>query len=108
MVKQKYDTPFERFLCTNGLAGKEVAHFLNVSDAFVSLLRQGKADLPLDQLTKLQQSGNDWDLSMFPDKPTEQGDQSIMSQVDKMLDALNEALKQNSRLIGIIEKMQKI
>jgi hypothetical protein len=28
-------------------------------------------------------------------------------ELDKMLDALNESLKQNSRLIGIIEKMQE-
>ena len=116
MVKQKYDTPFEKFLRTNGLAGKEVAHFLDVSDAFISQLRQGKVDLPSDKMMKLKQSGNNWDLSMFPNKPetrehslSEQDDQGKISpQFDKMLDALNEALKQNSRLIGIIEKMQKI
>lgn len=28
-------------------------------------------------------------------------------ELDKMLDTLNEAIKQNSRLIGIIEKMQE-
>lgn len=118
MKKQKYDTPFERFLSQNGLTGKQVAVFLDVSDAFISQLRQGKVEIPDDKLAILRKDGR-WDLSMFPDKGAVQsfGDGiaagrdvhhvNTSPELDKMLDALNESLKQNSRLIGIIEKMQE-
>lgn len=111
MKKQKYDTPFERFLTQNGLTGKQIAAFLDVSDAFVSQLRQGKVNLPEEKLALLREEGR-WNLSMFPEKgpgQTISQDSSISkntSQLDKMLDALNESLKQNSRLIGIIENLQ--
>ena len=117
MKKQKYDTPFERFLTQNGLTGKQVSVFLAVSDAFISQLRQGKVELPDDKFIMLQKDGR-WDLSMFPEKGSVKsfGDGiaagrdvhhvNTSHELDKMLDALNESLKQNSRLIGIIEKMQ--
>ena len=118
MKKQKYDTPFERFLSQNGLTGKQVAAYLEVSDAFISQLRQGKVEIPADKLALLRNYG-EWDLSMFPGNGTVQsfGDGiaagrdvhhvNTSQELDKMLDALNESLKQNSRLIGIIEKMQE-
>ena len=119
MRKQKYDTPFEKFLGLNGLSGKEVAVFLGVSDAFISQLRQGKVDLPPEQFARLQESEKGWELSMFPERTAvvSVGDGihagrdvhhvNTSTELDKMLDALNESLKQNSRLIGIIEKMQE-
>ena len=118
MKKQKYDTPFERFLSQNGLTGKAIASFLDVSDAFVSQLRQGKVELPAEKLAKLRHAGS-WDLSMFPEKDVVQsfGDGiaagrdvhhvNTSPELDKILDALNESLSQNSRLIGIIETLQK-
>ena len=38
---------------------------------------------------------------------TDQRQNETLHSLDKMLDALNESLKQNSRLIGIIERMQE-
>ena len=92
------------FLRTNRLKQVDLARLLGISEPFISQVANGTANLSFDNMEKLFDLANEhgWDVSMLP-SPTGEGTATY-----KMLDALNEALKQNSRLIGIIEKMQNI
>lgn len=104
------------FLRTNRLKQVDLARLLGISEPFISQVANGTANLGFDNMEKLFALANEhgWDVSMLPSptgevlatsKDTRTANTS--QQIDKMLDTLNEALKQNSRLIGIIEKMQE-
>ncbi len=104
------------FLRTNRLKQVDLARLLGISEPFISQVANGTANLSFDNMEKLFDLANEhgWDVSMLP-SPTGEGtatykdtrNANTSQQIDKMLDTLNEALKQNSRLIGIIEKMQE-
>lgn len=106
------------FLKTNRLKQVDLARLLGISEPFISQVANGTANLSFDNMEKLFDLANEhgWDVSMLPSPAngevpaTSRDTRNVNSshQIDKMLDALNEALKQNSRLIGIIEKMQNI
>lgn len=104
------------FLKTNRLKQVDLARLLGISEPFISQVANGTANLSFDNMEKLFDLANEhgWDVSMLQ-SPTGAGtatykdtrNANTSQQIDKMLDTLNEALKQNSRLIGIIEKMQE-
>ena len=105
------------FLRTNRLKQVDIARYLGISEPFMSQVANGSANLSRENLEKLLDNDQGWDISMLPSSQNgESGDivmnrdnhQGYMSkELNKMLDCLNESLKQNSRLIGIIEKMNK-
>lgn len=105
------------FLKTNRLKQVDLARMLGISEPFMSQVANGAANLGPDNLEKLFTLAGEygWDISMLPSTETHGVDEITIrgrntntpQQFDKMLDALNESLKQNSRLIGIIEKLQE-
>ena len=63
-------TDFQEFIKANGLLKKEIANYLNVSNAFITQLCSGAKRVPADKMTLIKANENGWDLSMF-DRPAQ-------------------------------------
>ena len=63
-------TDFQEFIKANGLLKKEIANYLNVSNAFVTQLCSGAKRVPADKMALIKANENGWDLSMF-DRPAQ-------------------------------------
>ncbi len=71
---------YKLFLKTNGLKQMELAKFLNITNAAVSNIVNGKANLSEDNLIKLLENGMGWDISMFSESQSgiSAGDHSVI------------------------------
>ena len=84
-----------------GLSQEEFARRLGVSPRTVQNWESG-GKIPDSKIGAIQALGSGASIAAGRDVHHV----NTSPELDKMLDALNESLKQNSRLIGIIEKMQ--
>ena len=114
---------FEVFIKKNNLKKSAIAQYIGVSNGFITQIINGSRKLPHDKLLKII-ANPDWDISMFGEREmlkrnTEseiEPNQNIEDMQTKELivafresrEMLAEALDQNSRLIGVIERMQGI
>lgn len=118
-------TDFEIFIKRNNLKKTAIARYIGVSNGFITQIINGSRRLPQDKLLKII-ANPDWDISMFGEDnmPKDQSvstnsentnQQSEDMNVSVFLRALaeeqsltREALAQNARLIGIIERLHGI
>ena len=84
-----------------GLSQEEFARRLGVSPRTVQNWESG-GKIPDSKIRAIQALGSGASIAAGRDVHHV----NTSPELDKMLDALNESLKQNSRLIGIIERMQ--
>ena len=93
-----------------GLSQERLASLLKVSQRTVHNWESGKTEVPAQKAEEIKR------LAVSINQQVDSGGiaagrdvhhVNTSQELDKMLDALNESLKQNSRLIGIIEKMQE-
>jgi len=84
-----------------GLSQEEFARRLGVSPRTVQNWESG-GKIPDSKIGAIQALGSGASIAAGRDVHHV----NTSPELDKMLDALNESLKQNSRLIGIIERMQ--
>lgn len=118
-------TDFEVFIKKNDLKKSAIAQYIGVSNGFITQIINGSRRLPHDKLLKII-ANRDWDTSMFGESNmlTEQSVSTNSENTNQQSDDMNasvflralaeeqsltrEALAQNARLIGIIERLHGI
>lgn len=121
---------FVAFLKINKLKQKDIAEFLGITPQFMSQICKGLRPLPDEKFALLKANKRGWDISMFSGGHLSQnvsgnenqftgiGDlhtgipvavhQQVLTRLDQSMHQLDQSMQQNSRLIAIIENMQKI
>lgn len=114
---------FLAFIKANGLKQKDVAEFLEITPQFMSQICKGLRPLPDEKFALIKANKNGWDTSMFKGEHLSQNisgspkNISMLGNVSagipvevhqQVLTQLDQSMQQNSRLIAIIENMQKI
>ena len=92
-----------------GLSQEKLASLLKVSLRTVHNWESGKTSIPSAKAEEIKRMAVSVNQSVEGNGIAAGRDVhhvNTSQELDKMLDALKESLKQNSRLIGIIEKMQ--
>lgn len=114
---------FMAFLKVNKLKQKDMAEFLGITPQFMSQICKGLRPLPNEKLALIKANKSGWDISMLTGEYLSQNISGNENQVtgvgdfhtgipvsvhQQVLTQLDQSMQQNSRLIAIIENMQKI
>ena len=111
----------KKFLKVNGLKQKELADYLQISEPAVSKMVNGKANPSEENYEKLIKNDRGWDISMLTEIAEVEATQVIggsgitagrdvhqtVGPEERLVAALEEAIRQNSRLISVIENLTK-
>lgn len=80
-------TDFEAFIKANNLLKKDIAEYLDVSNAFVTQLCSGARALPSQKFALIKSNNRGWDISMLQEENSETSkEKSIDSVYRELLD----------------------
>jgi plasmid maintenance system antidote protein VapI len=80
-------TDFEAFIKANNLLKKDIAEYLDVSNAFVTQLCSGARTLPSQKFALIKSNNRGWDISMLQEENSETSkEKSIDSVYRELLD----------------------
>lgn len=80
-------TDFEAFIKANNLLKKDIAEYLDVSNAFVTQLCSGARTLPSQKFALIKSNNRGWDISMLQEENSETSkEKSVDSVYRELLD----------------------
>lgn len=101
------------FLKANGLKQRELAHYLDVTEAAISNVVKGKSDFAEENLIKILNNPHGWDVSMLTEtqdrddvrENTVEPSDRVM--IDRLWFLIDELRKDNQTLLGMVKEKDR-